>query len=150
MNATEFAEVKLYKKAIIIALIIDLAIVCIILFTYFISKSKSYLYFILLILFTIPGILYYLYRYCTVKNDIKNYEIYTTTFKEPITSFIHGRFLSFKFNITVDGILITRKTRAFFSTSSINGLEIVEYVQKEVLIAYNKNTDDVVVVGPKY
>lgn len=152
MKYNDFAEVKLYKNSIVYCIIIDALIVLVILIFYSIfNDNKEILYYTLLLILTVPAILYYVYRYYSVKNGIKNYEIYTVNFKVPLNnSLFRSRFIAFAFKITVDGVNVSTRTRYIFSSFSIAGLRTIDYVQKEVLIAYNKNTNDVVVVGPKY
>lgn len=151
MNLKDFAEIKYYKKRCVVFLVGDIVFFLILLIFYFVFERDNYmLYIASLTLLTIPIFVYYLYRYFSVKIGMKSYDIYTIKFKEPIANFLsRGRHIAFTFDLIIDGVKMTKKTRSIFSSFFPADLKIDNY-KKEVLIAYNKYTDDVVVVGPKY
>lgn len=100
---------------------------------------------IFIILF-FPFIMYYAYRAAYMKKMFKNYLFLEVEFKE-----MHGgftRFVYFTVLINTDGKQKKIDTRSFFSVSPFNFIypNFEEYLNKKVMIAYDKINEEIVVI----
>jgi len=136
----------LYYRTSLISMLFNLVLFSLICVCFAISQNNNYFYYGVLLTFIVlfPFISYFLYK------NIYYQLIKLTDIQEVrLQNVIHGRskkFVGFSITLKVDGLKIKRGTKHIFTTSA-GKLCVSDFKEKDVLVGYNKKTDEVVVIG---
>ncbi len=147
-------EYKYSRNYALLFLVIDLGVILLIsmfslplIFEVEDSKTGFEIFMVLLLSFSlifVPFILYYVIRNIRLLKDVENYTFHETEFKE-----INDFFKTMYFTIVInhDNKKIKVDTRAIFYGGFAAFLpKVSEFINKKVLVAYNAQTEKVVVI----
>lgn len=144
----ECAEIWICRKMMAIFLFLYFIMAF---FTAIMALEDVNVFFSMLLLFTIvfgSVIAYYLYRMIHIIRNFRNDDFIIAEFREMHKGW--SRNLYFTVNFVYNGEKKEADTRSIFSASIFDWiyLDFEEYANKKVLIAYNRISEEIVVVHP--
>ena len=98
----------------------------------------------------LPFVLFAMYKYRALFQNLNDYEIYEVRLDHPGTSYWYRGAIYYTVTIeTKDGYRVSADTKPLWSGAMFASFRLDEYNNKKIRIAYNEQTDEMMVLGDK-
>ena len=98
----------------------------------------------------LPFVLFTLYKYRALFQNLNDYEIYEVRLDHPGTSYWYRGAIYYTVTIeTKAGYKVSADTKPLWSGGAFASFRLDEYNNKKIRIAYNEQTDEMMVLGDK-
>ncbi len=154
IKTKDISELKFYKKNIIGYTVLFLVLCFIYTFPFVIyglNNDLLLLFILPYLLFGIgfmPFVIYYLFRFFYVKKNVAKgkFNFYEAVLENPESSFLIriNNYYSFFIKDNKKNLMV--RTRSMFSSFPLFALDIDNYNNKKVIVGYNKEKDDLIVI----
>ena len=99
----------------------------------------------------LPFLGYNLWKYHSLFKDADSYSVYEVMLDKPETSYFYRGAIYYTVSFTdKNGNSIVRDTHPLWSSGIFDPCQLADYNNKRVFVAYNENTDTLIVLGKEY
>ena len=96
----------------------------------------------------LPFVIYSLIKYVNTFANSDQYKVYEVTLDSPITSYFYRGAVYYQVTFEIEGnIRVTKDTKPLWSDLLFSPNKLSDYNNKKVKIAYNKEIDQLIVIG---
>lgn len=122
-------------------------VITLLLTPFFVLVSRDAITKWLMVITLSPFLIFYLVRLINILDKAEHYQFYKTTLTQPHQNLL-AKSMYFTVTLTDNhGVSFTKDTHAIFACHGSVGPLLEDYVNRDVTIACNSNTDMVVVIG---